>query len=85
MQTFRQYVENNDKIVGDLGARDHREELMDFFRNLATKNHTIRHELDNMSRNDINSNLRPKGKPQTALDSRDEIVPTASDGIGAES
>ncbi len=67
--------------IAKLAARNHHDELMDFFHNLATKDHAIRHELDNMNRNDSNRPLRPKGKPQSSIDDKDEVVPHASDGL----
>ena len=67
--------------IARLAAQNHRDELMEFFRNLATKDHAIRHELDNMNRNDSNRNLRPKGKPQSSLGDKDEVVPHAADGL----
>lgn len=67
--------------VARLAAKNHHVELMDFFQMLATKDHAIRHELDNMNRNDANRNVRPKGKPQSSSDNRDEVVPHAADGL----
>lgn len=67
--------------IARLAAKDHRDELMDFFQTLASKDHAIRHELDNMNRNDANRNPRPKGKSQSSLDNRDEVVPHAADGL----
>ena len=64
-----------------LAASTHRDELMDFFQTLASKDHAIRHELDNMNRNDANRPQRPKGKPQSSFDNRDEVVPHAADGL----
>lgn len=70
--------------IARLAAQNHRDELMDFFQNLATKDHAIRYELDNMNRNDSNRNLRPKGKPQSSLSDKDEVVPHAADGLSGD-
>lgn len=67
--------------IARLAAKNHHDDLIDFFQMLATKDHVIRHELDNMHRNDANRNVRPKGKPQSSHDDRDEVVPHAADGL----
>ena len=102
MRTFRQYVEEigdsgdlgisgaapEESLIriARLAAKTHRDELMEFFRLLAEKDHAIRHELDNINRNDANQPLRPKGKPQSGRDNKDEVVPHSADGLaGLES
>lgn len=67
--------------IAKIAAQSYRDELMGFFHTLASKDHRIRQELDNMNRNDSNLPGRPKGKPQKSLSDKDEVVPHAADGL----
>jgi hypothetical protein len=95
MRTFLEFIKLIDNDLGisgssteeslaklaKLAARDHTEEMLDFFNTLAKNDKTIRDELDNINRNNANRPIREKGKPSLAgLDNRrDELVPSSAD------
>jgi hypothetical protein len=97
MITFRQYIREQDdlqgKPLGDIGANqspneilqhicnlaieNHQDELLNFFDQLAEKDEKIKEELDNFKKGNPGGSL----PPGLGDDGKDTVVPAGADGM----